>query len=85
MLERFTADARQMVMLARDKAAGRGDERIRPAHLLYALVTSDGMARRVPEELRVTPAMVERQLGPPSGAASGAAAGAAAGQPPDDA
>ncbi|HEX6526338.1 MAG TPA: Clp protease N-terminal domain-containing protein [Streptosporangiaceae bacterium] len=87
MLERFTADARQMVMLSRDKAAERGDGRIRPAHLLYALVTSDGVAQRVLEELGVTPAKVERELGPPSGpatrAARGPAVGPAAGQPDD--
>lgn len=87
MLERFTADARQMVMLSRDKAAERGEERIRPAHLLYALVTSDGIAQRVLEELGVTPAKVERELGAPAGAATGPASsqatGPAAGQPDD--
>ena len=87
MLERFTTDARRMVLLSRDKAAECGDERIRPAHLLYALVTSDGMAQRVLEELGVTPGGVERELGAPSGAATGPGAGAAtgpaAGQPDD--
>jgi ATP-dependent Clp protease ATP-binding subunit ClpA len=63
MLERFTTDARRIVVLAREKATERGENRIRPAHLLYALVTADGVASRVLADLGVTAEAVDRELG----------------------
>jgi Clp amino terminal domain, pathogenicity island component len=63
MLERFHTDARRVVVLAREKATERGEDRIRPAHLLYGLVTYDGVASRMLAGLGVTAAAVEREMG----------------------
>lgn len=63
MLERFTTDARRIVVLAREKATERGEDRIRPVHLLYGLVTADGVASRVLADLGVTTETVEREMG----------------------
>jgi ATP-dependent Clp protease ATP-binding subunit ClpA len=71
MFERFTDEARNVVILAKAKAAGRGDDQIRPVHMLYGLASTDGVAARALTALGVDPAAVERELGrtaPGSGA-----------------
>src|SRR5260370_4836040 len=62
MFERFTDRARNVVILAKDKAAERGDDQILPVHVLYGLVTADGVAARVLTGLGVDAAAVEREL-----------------------
>ncbi len=62
MFERFTDKARTVVILARAKAAERGDQ-IRPVYMLYALACGDGVAARALAGLGVDAAAVERQLG----------------------
>ena len=47
MFERFTDKARKVVILAKGKATERGDDQIRPVHMLYGLVAADGVAARV--------------------------------------
>jgi ClpA/ClpB-like protein len=61
MFERFTDKARTVVILARAKAAERGDQ-IRPVYLLHALASAEGVAARVLAGLGVDAAAVERQL-----------------------
>jgi len=61
MFERFTDKARTVVILAKGKAAERGDQ-IRPVYMLYALTSGDGVAARVLASLGVDAAAVERQL-----------------------
>ncbi len=61
MFERFTDKARTVVVLARAKAAERGDQ-IRPVHMLHALVSGDGVAARALAGLGVDAEAVERQL-----------------------
>jgi len=61
MFERFTDKARTVVILAKAKAAERGDQ-IRPVYMLYALASGDGVAARVLASLDVDAAAVERQL-----------------------
>jgi ATP-dependent Clp protease ATP-binding subunit ClpA len=63
MFERFTDKARTVVVLAKTKATERGDDQIRPVHMLYGLVTADGVAARALTALGVDPAAVERELG----------------------
>ena len=63
MFERFTSDARQVVVVAREQAVQRGDGRMRPLHLLYGLVTTDGVAARVLTGLGVNAEVVVRELG----------------------
>jgi ATP-dependent Clp protease ATP-binding subunit ClpA len=63
MFERFTDKARKVVVLAKDKATERGDDQIRPVHMLYGLVSTDGVAARALTSLGVDPAAVERELG----------------------
>jgi ATP-dependent Clp protease ATP-binding subunit ClpA len=63
MFERFTDKARTVVILAKTKATERGDDHIRPVHVLYGLVTADGLAARVLTALGVDPPAVERELG----------------------
>jgi Clp amino terminal domain, pathogenicity island component len=46
MFERFTDKARKVVILAKTKAAERGDDQIRPVHMLYGLASTDGVAPR---------------------------------------
>jgi len=78
MFERFTDKARKVVILAKTKATERGDDQIRPVHMLYGLVSTDGMAASALTALGVDPAAVERELGrtaPGSGPASGEADG----------
>jgi len=67
MLERFTDKARRTVVLAKEKAEERGDDRVGPLHLLYALVTGDGVASRALTALGVDAAAVDRELGPARG------------------
>jgi ATP-dependent Clp protease ATP-binding subunit ClpA len=63
MFERFTDKARKVVVLAKNKATERGDDQIRPVHMLYGLVSTDGVAARALTALGVDPAAVERELG----------------------
>jgi hypothetical protein len=65
MFERFTDKARTVVILAKTKATERGDDQIRPVHMLYGLVTADGVAARALTALGVDPSAVERELGRP--------------------
>ena len=46
MFERFTDKARAVVVSANTMAQERGDDEIRPAHMLYGLAVSDGVAAR---------------------------------------
>ncbi len=71
MFERFTDKARNVVFLAKGKATERGDDQIRPVHMLYGLAAADGVAARVLAALGVDAAAVDRELGRPSGAAPG--------------
>ena len=72
MIERFTDKARKVVFLAKGKATERGDDQIRPVHMLYGLVAADGVAARVLVALGVDAAAVDRELGRAGGAPSGA-------------
>jgi ATP-dependent Clp protease ATP-binding subunit ClpA len=76
MLERFTADARKVVLDAKTKATERGDASVGALHLLSALTTGDGVAARVLADLGVGTAAVDRELGPAPerGAPAGGAA-----------
>lgn len=47
MFERFTDKARKVVFLAKGKATERGNDQIRPVHMLYGLAAADGVAARV--------------------------------------
>ncbi len=85
MFERFTGQARAAVFQARATAAGRGDQMIRPAYLLYALAAGEGVAARALASLGVEAAGIERQLdraaplgNPLAGEAGSADAGALA-------
>jgi ATP-dependent Clp protease ATP-binding subunit ClpA len=61
MFERFTDNARTVVILAKAKATERGDQ-IRPVYMLYALASAQGVAARALAGLGVDAASVERQL-----------------------
>ena len=74
MFERFTDKARQVVVLAKGKATERGDDQIRPVHMLYGLAAADGVAARVLTAVGVDAAAVDRELGRASGAPPGALA-----------
>ena len=63
MFERFTDKARKVVSLALAKAKERGDDQIRPVHMLYGLAAADGVAARVLAALGVDAAAVDRELG----------------------
>jgi ATP-dependent Clp protease ATP-binding subunit ClpA len=79
MFERFTDKARAVVITAKTTARDRGDDQIRLVHMLYGLVTSDGVAARALAALGVDAAAVERELartGAGGGAPSGGAGGA---------
>jgi ATP-dependent Clp protease ATP-binding subunit ClpA len=76
MFERFTDKARSVVILAKTTAIERGDDEVRPIHVLYGLVTTDGVAARALTGLGVDAAGVERELAKASPAGHG---------PPDDA
>jgi ATP-dependent Clp protease ATP-binding subunit ClpA len=76
MFERFTDKARMAVVTAKAEARGRGDERIRLVHLLYGLVTSDGVAARALATLGVDAAAVKHELGR-AGTGAGATGGGA--------
>jgi ATP-dependent Clp protease ATP-binding subunit ClpA len=71
MFERFTDKARRVVTTAKATARERGDDQIRLVHMLYGLVTSDGVAARALAALGVDAAAVERELGR-TGTAGGA-------------
>jgi ATP-dependent Clp protease ATP-binding subunit ClpA len=61
MFERFTDRARTAVILARAKAAERGDQ-IRPVYILRALASGEGVAARVLASQGVDADAVERLL-----------------------
>jgi ATP-dependent Clp protease ATP-binding subunit ClpA len=71
MFERFTDKARKVVLLATAKATERGENEIRPVHMLYGVTATDGVAARALAALGVDSAAVERELGQASGASSG--------------
>jgi len=62
MFERFTDKARRVVIVAKTKAIERGDDEVRPIHMLYGLASTDGVAASVLTGLGVDAADVERQL-----------------------
>jgi ATP-dependent Clp protease ATP-binding subunit ClpA len=68
MFERFTDKARKVVSLALAKARERGDDQIRPEHMLYGLAAADGVAARALTALGVDAAAIERELGRTGGA-----------------
>jgi hypothetical protein len=74
MFERFTDKARMVVIAAKAKAQERGDDQIRPVHMLYGLAASDGVAARALTALGVDAAAVDRELGR-TGTAGGAPGG----------
>ncbi len=81
MFERFTDKARTVVISAKTKARERGDDQIRLVHMLYGLVTSDGVAERALTALGVDEAAVEHELartGTGGGAPGGGAPGGGA-------
>ena len=59
------------MLLATAKATERGEDEIRPVHMLYGLAATDGVAARALTALGVDAAAVERELGRASGASSG--------------
>jgi ATP-dependent Clp protease ATP-binding subunit ClpA len=56
------------VILAKGKATERGDDQIRPVHMLYGLAAADGVAAQVLAAVGVDAAAVDRELGRASGA-----------------
>ena len=74
MFERFTDKARAVVVAAKTKAQERGDDQLRPAHMLYGLAATDGVAARALTALGVDAAAVERELGQAGAAGGGALA-----------
>ena len=68
MFERFTDKARKVVHLATAEATERGENEIRPVHMLYGVTATDGVAARVLTALGVDATAVERELGRASGA-----------------
>ena len=62
MFERFTDKARKVVHLATAKATERGDDEIRPVHMLYGLAATDGVAARALTALGVDATAVDREL-----------------------
>jgi ATP-dependent Clp protease ATP-binding subunit ClpA len=71
MFERFTDKARNVVILAKAKATERGDDQIRPVHMLYGLAATDGVAGRALTALGADAAAVERELDRAGGASPG--------------
>jgi ATP-dependent Clp protease ATP-binding subunit ClpA len=84
MFERFTDKARGVVISAKKMAQDHGDDQIRPAHMLYGLAVSDGVAARALAALGVDAEAIERELGR-AGTAGGAPGGAAQADDGDDA
>jgi ATP-dependent Clp protease ATP-binding subunit ClpA len=68
MFERFTSDARAVVIAATAKATARHEKEIRPGHLLIGLITSEGIASRVLADLDVTESSAEAAALGPAGA-----------------
>jgi len=83
MFERFTDKARAVVVAAKVKAQEHGDDQIRPAHILYGLTTSDGVATQALTALGVDAAAVDRELAR-TGTAEGARGGLAQADEADD-
>lgn len=55
MFERFTHEAKHVVVVAQSVARETGHDEIRAEHLLLAVLTGDGVGRRVLEGLGVEP------------------------------
>jgi ATP-dependent Clp protease ATP-binding subunit ClpA len=62
MFERFTDQARSVVIAAKTKAAEHGDDQILPVHMLYGLTATEGLAATVLAPLGADAAAVEREL-----------------------
>ena len=63
MLERFTARARRVVVLATEEARGRAHESVGPEHLLMGILRDgDGMAVKVLERLQVPPEVLRAEV-----------------------
>ncbi len=62
MFERFTDRARSVVISAKTKAAGRGDDEILPVHMLYGLTAVAELAAAVLAPLGADTMAVEREL-----------------------
>ncbi len=63
MFERFTRDARAVVVSAIDRCAGLGADEVRPIHLLLALTEHDGGARDLLAAHGITADAVSAALG----------------------
>src|ERR1700739_3395609 len=63
MVARFTDKARRVVSLALAKAKERGDDQIRPVHMLYGVTAADGVGARALAALGVDTAAGERERG----------------------
>jgi hypothetical protein len=61
MFERFTDNARTVVILAKAKATERGDQ-IRPVYMLYALASAEGVAARALADLGVNAAQARQRV-----------------------
>jgi ATP-dependent Clp protease ATP-binding subunit ClpA len=73
MFEKLTADSRQVIVAAKEKAVARGDRQIGAAHVLYALTVTEGVASRVLAGLGVDAGAAEQALEAAGGGAAGAA------------
>jgi ATP-dependent Clp protease ATP-binding subunit ClpA len=71
MFERFTDRARKVVNLALAQAKERGDDQVRPAHMLYGVAAADGLGAWALTALGVDAAAVERELARARGTAPG--------------
>lgn len=58
MFDRFTPEARHVVVLSQEEARGAGDDAIRAEHLLLAVLVGGGVGQRVLEGLGVEPGRV---------------------------
>jgi ATP-dependent Clp protease ATP-binding subunit ClpA len=62
MFERFTAEARQVVVIAQEEARNAGDPCIDGAHLLLGLAEAPGPGRAALERMGVRPAELRRAM-----------------------
>ena len=70
MFERFTRDARTVVVSTQELCRSLGADEVRPAHLLLALTEDDSSAREVLAAHGLTPDAVAEALGAPRPAPS---------------
>ncbi|HEX8008734.1 MAG TPA: Clp protease N-terminal domain-containing protein, partial [Trebonia sp.] len=71
MFERFTDDARAVVVHAQQHAQRLGHRYIGPEHLLLAVVSTDKPASAVMRERGVTPDQVEEEIARHAGLGAG--------------